>query len=77
MIKFGFDQIGTPPPKALKFWVNTFIIVGGVIGGIIIITPEKLLDPELKAYILAAGGVIASGLKAFEKLTGKVIEDGQ
>ena len=77
MIKFGFDQINTPPPKTLKFWVNAFIIIGGVIGGVILITPERLLDPELKTYILAAGGVIAGGLKSIEKLTGNVIEDGQ
>lgn len=68
-VKFGINQIGQPSPKALKFWVNTFIIVGGVVGAIVMIAPDKYIPADAKQFILGAGGIIAAALKSIEKLT--------
>lgn len=76
-VKFGFDQIDVPSPKKLKLFVNAVIIVGGAIGGIVLITPDNVLNPEIKAYILGVGGVLAGALKSFEKLTGVTTEDSE
>ena len=48
-VKFGFDQIDVPSPKKLKLFVNAVIIVSGAIGGIVLITPDNVLNPEIKA----------------------------
>jgi len=55
-------------PKNIKRVVNAFIILGGAGAAIIGMTPDSMLAPEHKLFILNAGGIMAGALKALEKL---------
>lgn len=70
MAKFGLSQINQPSPKAMKFFVNAFIILGGATAAVIAILPPKYMDNETKALVLQVGGILAGALKGVEKLTG-------
>ncbi len=55
-------------PNNFKLAVNAIIIIGGAMAAIIATTPDNILPPDIKLFILNAGGIIAGALKAIEKL---------